>query len=220
MKNKGLIALVVFSVLSHGCSPLKSSPREERHQMELTVHEVRTNLDDLRHDLNCHQTELQIVDGKIKHQENAFLDLKHDYLEKQEVKVEELTQKVVLLEKRLKTMEHTLQSSATDIRKLSSHSNEMTAALSQYKDRMNELENELIACARRFDEVSKLKKTLEHIAHAIGEINHAQGNLYKVKPGDTLEKIARANKTDVEKLKKINELEKDLIVIGQELKLP
>lgn len=188
--------------------------------MELTIHEVRTNLDDLRHDLNCYQTELQIVDGKIKHQENACLDLKHDYLEKQKAKVEECSQVVVLLEKRIKTMEHTLQSSVADIRKLFSHSNEMSAALSQYKNRMDELESELIACARRFDEISKLKKTLEHIAHAIGEINHAQGHLYKVKPGDTLEKIARAHKTDVEQLKKINELEKDLIVIGQELTLP
>ena len=64
------------------CSPLKSSPKEEKHQLELTLHEVQTNLDDLRHDINCFQTELQIVDGKIKHQEKISSMIKNQYIEK------------------------------------------------------------------------------------------------------------------------------------------
>ena len=56
MKNKNkknLILLFFIPLFFSSCSPMKSSPKEEKHQMELTLHEVQTNLDDLRHDLNC-----------------------------------------------------------------------------------------------------------------------------------------------------------------------
>ena len=43
---------------------------------------------------------------------------------------------------------------------------------------------------------------------------------YKVKPGDTLSKIAKNNGTSVYKIKKINKLENDLIIVGQNLTLP
>ena len=43
---------------------------------------------------------------------------------------------------------------------------------------------------------------------------------YKVKAGDSLEKIAKANNTTVDKIKKINSMQQDLIVIGQEIKIP
>ena len=48
----------------------------------------------------------------------------------------------------------------------------------------------------------------------------ADFTLYKVKPGDSLEKIARTHKISVEKIKKLNGLDQDLIVVGQELKIP
>lgn len=45
-------------------------------------------------------------------------------------------------------------------------------------------------------------------------------NVYVVKPGDTLTKIARLYKTTVKKLKEINGLDTDMIVVGAKLKLP
>jgi len=67
---KKIIACMA-ALLPIACSPLKSSPNDEKHQLELTLHELQTNFDDVRHDLNCFQTEMQILDGRIKYYENA-----------------------------------------------------------------------------------------------------------------------------------------------------
>lgn len=50
-------------------------------------------------------------------------------------------------------------------------------------------------------------------------INETYNN-YKVKAGDTLNAIARNNRTTVAEIKKINKLDSDLIRINQILKLP
>lgn len=49
-----------------------------------------------------------------------------------------------------------------------------------------------------------------------------QGNIVEVvvKRGDALEKIARANRTTVEAIRKVNHLQKDVLKIGQVLKVP
>lgn len=198
------------------CSPLKSSPNDEKHQLELTLHEVQTNMDDLRHDINCFQTELQIVDGRIKYFENTLASLKQHDLEKQQVKIDQLNTQVQSLEKKWASLEKNQKGELVDLEGLTSHANETTASLSQFKDRLQELEQEIQSQNRRFEDLAKLKGHIERLAKGV------QGDftLYRVKMGDSLKKIARAHKTTVEKIKELNGLNKDLIVVGQELKIP
>lgn len=198
------------------CSPLRPSPNDEKHQMELTLHAVQTNLDDVRHDINCFQTELQILEGRIKYYENTLASLKQNDLEKQQQKIEQLTQQLQQFEKKWATFEKSNTEAVKELKTLSAHANETTAALTQFKDRMGELEEGIFAQNRKFDELSKLKGTIENLARGFS----GDYKIYKVKPGDSLEKIARAHKTAVEKIKKLNDLEQDLIVTGQQLKIP
>ena len=198
---------VIWLALLASCSPLKTSPLDERHQLELTLHEVQTNLDDLRHDINCFQTELQILDGRIKYHENALTSLKQQDLEKQQAKVDQLIHQVSSLEKRASSLEKSQQGGLKDIEQLASHANETTAALSQFKSRLQEIEQNLSSLA-------KLKGNIESIARNL------KGNTHRVGPGDSLEKIAKIHKTSVERIKKLNGLDSDLIVVGQELKSP
>ena len=44
--------------------------------------------------------------------------------------------------------------------------------------------------------------------------------IYQVKSGDSLEKIAKQNQTNIKKIKELNNLTGDQIIIGQKLKLP
>jgi LysM repeat protein len=204
-----------FAALS-SCSPLKSSPNDEKHQLELTLHEVQTNLDDLRHDINCFQTELQILDARIKHYENALASLKQHDLETQQTKVDHLSQTFSSLEKKYVTLEKAHLTDTKQLENLSSHANETTASLSQFKDRISELEQELLSQNRKFSEMGKLKGHIETLTKDLS----TEFKIYRVKPGDSLEKIARSHKTAVEKIRKLNDLDQDLIVIGQELKIP
>lgn len=202
--------------LTASCSPLKSSPNDEKHQLELTLHEVQTNLDDLRHDINCFQTELQILDGRIKYYENTLSSLKHHDLEKQQAKIDQLIAQVQVLEKKWLSLENGQKDDLEQLQNLSAHANETTAALSQFRNRIDELEKDIFSQNRKFDEVAKLKGHIEILAKSF----QSKYKVYKVKAGDSLEKIARINQTSVEKIKELNELNQDLIVIGQELKVP
>ncbi|HEX2582959.1 MAG TPA: LysM peptidoglycan-binding domain-containing protein [Chlamydiales bacterium] len=191
---------------------------DEKHQLELTLHEVQTNLDDLRHDINCFQTELQILDGRIKYYENALTAFKQQDLEKQQTKIEQLVQELQSLEKKWSSAEKSRSLESQELLQLTSHARETTTALLQFKERIEELEKELATGQRRFEELGKLKNNIEALGKAIRKTDLAK--IYKVRPGDSLEKIAKAHQTSVEKIKALNHLEQDLIVVGQELKIP
>lgn len=198
------------------CSPLRTSPHDEKHQWELKLHEVQTNLDDLKHDINCFQTEIQILEGRIKYYENALASLKQQDVEKQQAKIEQLVSDLHLLEKKWESFEKSQEASQGNLTRLASHANETTAALSQFKNRIQEIEQDILAQNRRFDEFAKVKGSIETLARSF----QPSYKIYKVRQGDTLEKIASAYNTKVEKIKKLNHLDRDLIVVDQELKIP
>lgn len=201
--------LLAAGLLAASCSPLRSSPNDEKHQLELTLHELRTNLDDQRHDLNCFQTELQILDGRIKYYESALSNLKQQDLEKQQTKLDQFIKDLQALDKKISLFERSQTEGSKDLLQLTSHANETSAALAQFKQRLIELEQDLQQQNRRFEEIAKVKIPLDHSAKT-----------YRVRSGDTLEKIARLHKVSVERLRKANDLSQDLIVVGQELRIP
>jgi len=204
-------------VIIAGCSPLRTSQHDERHQWELTIHEVQTNLDDLRHDTNCFQTEIQILEGRIKYFENALTALKQQDVDKQQIKIDQIAQQLHALEKKWGAFEKRQDGSVEEVKHLSAHAGEVTMALSQCKSRIEELEKEILAQNRRLEALTKLKGNIETLTRSL---KTEGGTIYKVRPGDSLEKIAKMHKTDVAKLKQWNGLEQDVIRVDQELKIP
>lgn len=204
----------LFLLGLHSCSPLRSSPNDEKHQLELTLHEVQTNLDDLKHDINCFQTELQILDGRIKYYENTLSSLKHQDLEKQQAKIDQILIQLQSLEKKWLSLEKSQKEGSSELAALSLHANETIAALSQFKNRIGEMEEEIETQNQQFEQLNKLKGEIEMLPKL------KDFKLYRVRPGDSLEKIARLHKTAVDKIKKLNGLDQDLIVVGQQLKIP
>lgn len=209
--------MVIAILFTASCSPLKSSPKEEKHQLELTLHNLQTHLDDQQRDLNCFQTELQILDGRIKYYENALTTLKQREIESHQSKIEKLKEQITALEHRLSHFEHLHKSDSSDVQNLLGHANETSSALTQFKERLIELEQEMQNQNKRFAELSKMKKHFETIAKQLRQTN---GKQHTVKPGDSLEKLARFYKVSVESIKRVNGLNQDLIVVGQELQIP
>lgn len=205
----------LFCTLFSGCTPLKSSPKEEKHQMELTLHELQTGIDDLAHDYSCYQTELQILDSKINKQDENISKIKEQELPVQEDRIKEISQEIIFLRKQIADIKKTIQNSTEDIHRLSCYANETSLAFSQYKSRMDELEKAVTLQNQKFAEIVKLKSTIQSLAHLLNSFS-----VYRVKKGDSLEKIAKDFETNIEEIKRINHLNNDLIVIGQELKIP
>ncbi|NGX52427.1 MAG: Chromosome partition protein Smc [Candidatus Anoxychlamydiales bacterium] len=219
MKTTKFFSIAILAISLSACSPMKSSPKEEKHQLELTLHELQTNLDDLRHDINCFHTEMQIVDGKVKHQEDATQNLKQQHLEKLQLKIENLTKLFSEMENKISLFETKSHSLNSNFSTLSNHANETTLALTQHKDKINELEKIILKQNSRLEDIAKVKTTLEDIVKTI-KSNSSNYVIYKVRAKDSLEKIAKINNVTVDSIKHLNDLDNDLIVVGQKLKIP
>lgn len=172
--------------------------------------ELRIAVDDLKYALKSTQVELNILDERVKKQSSSKT--------KEDVSaLSLLTTQVNSLEKKVANLEKTLEKAANDLRTLSSTA---TAALTKIQG----MEQDLVSQEKRIDEVAKLKGTLTSISKAISarsspEPVSSSTKTYRVKAGDSLEKISRTNRVSVETIKKINHLSNDKIVVGQELRL-
>lgn len=218
--NKKRLCLVSMGLLglSSSCAPLRTSPHDEKHHWELKLHEVQTHLDELKHDLNCFQTELQIMDGKIRYYENALSHFREQDLEKQKEAIDQMGKELRSLSQKWNQWEKAKEAEKGELLQLSSYANETQMILSQFKTRLVELEQMILTQNRRFEEISKIKSSLESVAKSLKP--SSSSSTHRVKPGETLEKIALLHQTKVDRIKKLNELSSDLIVIGQELKIP
>jgi LysM repeat protein len=164
-----------------GCQAHLASLHNTR-QPEIVCEELRTEITDLKHLLHATEIEVQILEERLEKlpslNELAGLQKKLGILEKKQEKV------------------------LADMEALATHANQTTASLSQYRDRIQEIE-------------SKESRTI-----APKSSPTADRSIHRVKAGDTLEKIARQHHTTLAKIKQANQLEGDKIVIGQELIIP
>jgi LysM repeat protein len=211
-----IISPISCLYLFTGCSSL-NSPREERHKTELTLHKIRTEVEDLKHDLNTSDIELHILEGKFIDQEETIGMLKEQLLESQVGKIEDLQQLIGTFNKKMTSLEKKQEEFVSDLRQLASHANETTTALSQYKDKICEMEKNLLFQNKKFEELAKLKKNLETLSLETSK-NDLQS--YTIKEGDSLQKISKQYSITIEDLKKMNHLKDDLIFSGQTIFVP
>lgn len=175
------------------------------------IDELRIELDDLKHALNTTQVELGLLDERLQKQNIALTGVKG-----QTSGASSISAQVATLEKKVLSLEKTLDKVSNDLRTLNT-------SLTQTLSKVLSIEGDLTSHDKRLDEVAKLKGTLTSISKAIGQqpaTAATSGKTYCVKAGDSLEKIARNHKSSVDALRKINNLSNDLINIGQELRLP
>jgi LysM repeat protein len=198
--------LFVSAGFSASCSPIRSSPYDPGHQLEISLHEVQTHLDELRHDISCVKAEFQIIDSRLRTFEQTLAHFKQQNAEHYFAKIDHLASQLTALEKKYGAQEASRATQSKDVESLVAHSQDTSSALKQFRQRIEELESALHKQSIYLEEVAKGKgfKTRE----------------YTVRSGDSLEKIARHHGTTVEAIKQLNNLSSDLIVAGQRLSLP
>lgn len=153
-------------------------------------------------------------DSAINDLRMEIADLKHA-LHGTEVEVK-------LLEERMESTEGSLTKAGSDdtaelkrriavleknLDKFSNFATQTTAALTVYRQQIATIDSKL-------DEISKLRSTLSQLSSG------PKTSSYQVKPGDSLEKIARKFQISIDVLKQENNLSSDKIVVGQQLAIP
>ncbi len=215
---RSFLMLALFLVL-YGCSPIKSTSEDERHQAELTLHEMQTKVDDFQHDLNCYKTEFQILESKLDGQQGSFAQLKEKFQKEYQEKIDVLIASLKEMEKKNQNTEKRAQEAVAAVKDLFKHAEKTSLALQQYQSKIGELEKTLVGQSLQLEEIKKIKGTLEELAVTLKEENNG-GSVHRVSKGESLEKIAKQYNVSINNLKKINHLDEDLIMIGQELKIP
>ncbi len=174
-----------FSILLllTGCASQFAALQSGNRSQDIALEEVRIELGDIKHSLHAQEVEMRLLEEKVDQESGA--------------KSHDQQNGIALLEKRLAAIERNQE-------KLSSHANQTTAFLTQYRDHIQEID-------RRLDEALRLKATLQ---------KQPTSKTHLVKSGDSLEKIARHHQTSVQTLKELNHLSSDRIVVGQQLQIP
>lgn len=213
----GIPLCLIFSA----CTSINSSSKGEKQQVEISLHKVRTDLEEAKHDINTQQMQLGILEGKLLRFDDLIHSIKVDSSEKQKSTLESLSYHLTQLEKKLEKFEEKQKEILTDLAQLEAHANHTTKALAQYKEKMKELENNLSAHSEILTQVSQLKKHFKAAA-ALSEESKECGTteVVTVKSGDSLQRIARQHNSSVEELRRLNNLKDDLIMVGQELVVP
>jgi len=175
--------------------------KEERVR-DHVLEEIQGDIEDLKHALHATKTDLSLLEGKIKN---------HGIQQKVG---SEPSGKLELLEKRQEKIQKDLQA-------ISDHLNQVINLLAKESEKIREVEKTIGNQKQYTDEMSKLKETLLTLIKTIKDPTSNKGSkTYKVKNGDSLEKIARLHHISVEELMKVNHLNDDRIFVNQELQLP
>jgi LysM repeat protein len=210
-----LFSLVILCFLSTltSCAMMGSSPKEEKHQLELTLHRIRTDLEEIKHDLSSYQMQLQIIEGQMISSEDLIIAMKERFQENQKTTWSQLEYQIGLLEKKSKALEAKQDQITHDLSHLNHYASDTTKALAQYKEKIKEMEKSLILSNELADQ-AKVKRNTS------ASKEEKSTKTYVVRSGDSLDKIARLYETSTEELKRLNQLTNDLIMVGQELIVP
>lgn len=197
-----LVVCSSFQLISNGS--------EERKEMQLALEEMRSELADLKHSLHAHQTELNLIDEKMRNQSDSLKG------SKQKGQADPLL--FAPLEKRIAQLEKMQEKISADLRSFHNQASVAAEALQQVKQQIAQQ-------AERLNEVSKLKDALTALNKTMGlrppssSEAPAIPSTYTVRRGDSLKAIANRYHLSVEELKRLNNLQSDRILVGQELKL-
>ncbi|MEX1013115.1 MAG: LysM peptidoglycan-binding domain-containing protein [Waddliaceae bacterium] len=165
-------------------------------------------ISDLREEVNNHDFELGQQKIQITYLENLLDEIHHSISELSSQKPE--TNKVSRMEESVKALKK-------DIKAFQKYAEEVSATLLEDQKQLQKQAREI---EKQNKEIALFRKELKQLLGAFDIEVEEDDKIYQVKPGDSLGKIAIVHKTTIKKIKELNQLKKDQIIVGQKLKIP
>jgi LysM repeat protein len=214
---QALLYIYIFA-FSVACAPMEGHSRNEE---SLAVRELRIEIEDLRQKFDILSAESRIQESKINEQLGSFQSVRGEWQTLQHTDQEHTQSKLLSFIQKLGQLEQMQDKIVKDLKNLQSHSNDVASNLLLNQKKISAVKKD---AKERESVIEKkfitLKGNVNSLIGLLEKRSSANMRTYVVKKGDSLERIARAHNTSIEAIKKRNRLDKDLIVIGQELELP
>ena len=125
----------------------------------MTLHKTRADLEEAKHDLHTLKMEFAVLEGKMINHEDQMASIKKETFDLHQTKLENCHVQILGLERKFLQLETRQEEISLQLQKIASISTEMSKALAQGKDKVNELERALASQSKSAHELSK-KMTL------------------------------------------------------------
>lgn len=217
-------------------SPLYSAPQQNTFRADDTpmqVREMRGMVDEMRHRLNNHESEIRMYEDKLENLETIIESVRDQLNDSSKAHKEQLKGSSSSLDSRITALEASAKGLADDMRQFKTHANESATALAGYKQKIEELAKSIDQQNQNIEHLQaamrSLMLALNSDAPAPSKSSSASVDpsamgtssiTYRIKAGDSLEKIARSHQTTVQAIKELNGLSSDRIVVGKVLFIP
>lgn len=228
-------SLVFLSILFIPAG-LLSAPKGQYYQdpNAVALREMCDSIENVRHGVNNHEMEIRVIDEKMKSFDLIIDSVRDQLSDSTKMHKEQLKGSAAGLESRINFLEDTSKGLLTDLRLFQVHSNETIAALTQYRQKIGDLEKVIDQQNQNIDHLQAAMRSLMEALQgkpspdastpsSIASVTRSPSptdRSYKIKAGDSLEKIARAHQTTIQAIKEANGLTTDRIVVGRILFIP
>jgi LysM repeat protein len=176
-------------------------------------------IDGLKNQLSNHDAELNSLQQRVENFHVILESLQEQLQDQGNSQKQQFKKDSASLEIKIASLENMAKSLTADIKLLQSHANETGAALQAMKQKISEGEQRIHVQNGNIENLQSVIQTLMEALQVKAEVASG-GKSYKVKPGDSLEKIARGHGTTVQALKNLNGMASDKIVVGKMLQIP
>lgn len=224
---------------SAAAAALKGSP-SSGDDLTTVLRILRTGLSDLQHEVRNSDAQLSKLEGQLQSQEAVLehfkteitedLESQKDFVQASNINIEG---KIETLDQIVKNLETVIKGIATDLRGLKTQANDSVVAIGQHKQKISELEVMLQAQNQHMQNLEGALHNIMELIQAkdasrnvitnpsMATLSQSDLKTYIVQPGDSLEKIAKAQHITVQGLREANpQISGDKIIVGQTLKLP
>lgn len=211
---------------------LSAAPRTNSYydQNAIALQEIRDSVESFRHEINNHEAEIRIFDEKLKNLDSIIENVRDQLNDSNKSHKEQLKGSSTSLESKILALEALSKSLVSDLKQFKTHANDSTVALGQYKQKIGELEKIVEQQSQNIDHLQAAMHDLMNALQLKDSLSSKSSpekadvalspGKYRVKTGDTLEKIARAHQTTVQALKELNGISTDKICVGKVLNIP
>ncbi|MBJ7448863.1 MAG: LysM peptidoglycan-binding domain-containing protein [Parachlamydiales bacterium] len=171
--------------------------------------DLKQDVADVKHQLHVLEVERGILEERLDSQEKLIQDLRQKL---------DTRSPSGAGDKRVGYLEKVQEGTLSDMQQLKKHAADCLKQVNDMKAQVDQLETHVDSNILHLKSVVEtLVKALQKDGSSVPLVVNADTKTYKVKSGDSLEKIAKAHKTTIQALKNRNQLKQDRIIVGQEL---
>jgi LysM repeat protein len=221
-----------FALLNGATTPQRN-PYAYQDGYAIAIKEMRDSIDDLRHEVSNHETEIRSFDEKLTNFESIMESIRDQFQDVSKSHKEQLKGSSANLESKITFLENTSKGLIADLKQFKTHANETSTVLNQFKEKIESIEK---IVTQQSQDMENLQAAMQSLMEALqvkspsssskkesktsSSQTSAAGLSYKVKSGDSLEKIAKNHQVTIQALKEANGLTTDRIVVGKNLIIP